>query len=102
MPLMMPPVMKVFALVVADTYNQTVRELLAPFSVGVAPNGEARTISWESVIGRSYQVQFKNSVASSPWLNLGGPHTASALTTVILGPTTTATEPQYYRVLRLD
>ena len=87
-------------LVVADTYNQTVRELLAPFSVGVAPNGNARTISWEAVIGRGYQVQFRDSL-SAAWQNLGSPLTATALTTS-QADTSAASGTRFYRILRTE
>lgn len=86
-------------LVVADTYNQTVRELLAPFTVGVSPSGSARVISWDAVVGRSYQVQFKDGLASV-WQNLGGTVSATALTA-----SQTDASPaslRFYRVLRAD
>ena len=88
-------------LVVADTYNQTVRELLAPFTVGVAPSGNARIISWETVVERSYQVQFKDGLAATSWQNLGNPITAAALSTVQTDPSS-APNTRFYRVLRLD
>ncbi len=86
-------------LIVADTYNQTVRELLAPFTVGVAPNGAGRVISWEAVIGFAYQVQFKDSVTSS-WQSLGPIITATTLN-VSLADASPA-NPRYYRILRVD
>ena len=86
-------------LVVADTYNQTVRELLAPFTVGVAPNGNARVISWEAVVGSSYQVQFKDAVAAT-WQNLGSAVSATALSA---SQTDVASaSPRFYRILRLE
>ncbi|MFA6544276.1 MAG: NHL repeat-containing protein [Limisphaerales bacterium] len=88
-------------LIVADTYNQTVRELLAPFTVGVAPSGNARIISWETVVDRSYQVQFKDGLAATSWQNLGNPITAAALSTVQTDPSS-APNTRFYRVLRLD
>lgn len=86
-------------LVVADTYNQTVRELLAPFTVGVAPSGSGRVISWEAVIGRSYQVQFKDSLTAN-WQALGGTVTASAVGGMQTDAAPTPT--RYYRVLRTN
>lgn len=86
-------------LVVADTYNQTVRELLAPFSVGVTPSGSGRTISWEAVVGCGYQVQFKDSLTTG-WQNLGAAVTATALAVTQTDASPTAT--RFYRILRTD
>src|SRR5262249_46797069 len=47
-------------LVVADTYNQTIRELVAPFETSLSANGNETTVAWESVIGENYTVQFRN------------------------------------------
>ena len=87
-------------LVVADTYNQTVRELLAPFAVGVAAAGNGRVIAWEAVIGRSYQVQFKDGVAAA-WQNLGGAVVADALS-ASQSDSTASTRLRFYRILRLN
>lgn len=86
-------------LVVADTYNQTVRELLAPFSVGVTPSGSGRTISWEAVVGCGYQVQFKDSLTTG-WQNLGAAVTATALAVTQTDAYPAAT--RFYRILRTD
>ena len=86
-------------LVVADTYNQTVRKLLAPFSVGVTPGGSGRTISWEAVVGCSYQLQFKDSLIAD-WQNLGAAVTASALAATQTDSSPTPT--RFYRILRTD
>lgn len=86
-------------LVVADTYNQTVRELLAPFTVGIAPSGNARVISWEAVVGHSYQVQFKDTVGAA-WQNLGAVITAATFNASLADASPTS--PRYYRILRVD
>ena len=86
-------------LVVADTYNQTVRELLAPFTVGVAPGGSGRVISWEAVTGHSYQVQFKDS-ATTAWQNLGS--TVTATTLAASQADAAPAMSRFYRILRVD
>ena len=86
-------------LVVADTYNQTVRELLAPFTVGVATGGNSRVISWEGVIGHSYQVQFKDTLTGG-WQNLGAAVTANALVATQTDPSPAPT--RFYRILRTN
>ncbi len=87
-------------LIVADTYNQTIRELFAPFTVGLSPSGSEHFISWEAVIGCSYQVQFKEDL-NAAWQNLGGILTAKSAT---LNQTdaNSAARPRFYRILRFD
>lgn len=87
-------------LVVADTYNQIVRELLAPFTVGVAAGGNDRVISWESIVGRSYQLQFRDS-ATAAWQNLGSSVTASALSASQTDAALAASS-RFYRILRVE
>ena len=89
-------------LVVADTYNQTIRELLAPFTVGVAPSGGGRVISWDAVVGRSYQVQFRDGLTAAAWQNLGSPTTAATLTAAQTDSSLVPAAPRFYRILRLD
>jgi len=89
-------------LVVADTYNQTIRELLAPFTVGVAPSGGGRVISWDAVVGRSYQVQFRDGLTAAAWQNLGNPTTAATLTAAQTDSSLVSAAPRFYRILRLD
>jgi hypothetical protein len=53
-------------------------------------------ISWDAVIGKTYQVQFKTDLAAA-WTNLGAPITATNFT---LSATDNATGSQrVYRVL---
>ncbi|NBV22159.1 MAG: hypothetical protein EBS05_09610 [Proteobacteria bacterium] len=89
-------------LIVADTYNQTVRELLAPYTVGVSAGGTARVISWEAVAGHRYQVQFRGRVPAGAWLNLGAAITADSPTAVQIDATIVSPGTRYYRILRLD
>jgi streptogramin lyase len=66
------------SLVVADTYNELVRVVLVPFKLALNISGAARTatISWDTVIGKKYQAQFKSDLAAA-WVNLGSPQTAT-------------------------
>ena len=52
-----------------------------PFELSLQKSGatQAVTISWDAVIGKQYQVQFKNDLASA-WTNLGTFVTATNLT----------------------
>ncbi|MEJ0088158.1 MAG: hypothetical protein WDM80_00145 [Limisphaerales bacterium] len=85
-------------LLVADTYNELVRTVLVPFQLSLQMSGAGTTamISWDAVIGKNYQVQFKNGLAAV-WANLGASMTA---TNLILSVTDIATvEQRVYRVL---
>jgi hypothetical protein len=68
------------SLQVADTYNELVRTVLVPFklSLQVSSTGTLAVISWNAVIGKKYQVQFKNDLAAE-WTNLGASFTATNL-----------------------
>ena len=68
------------SLKVADAYNELIRTVIVPFTVVLQKSGSsyAATISWDGVIGRTYQVQYKNSVESL-WSNLDAPIVAEAV-----------------------
>jgi sugar lactone lactonase YvrE len=90
------------SLVVADTYNEVLRIVLVPFKLTLQISGATRvtTISWDTIIGKQYQVQFKTDLSAAAWTNLGAALTATNLSL-------TATDsPAYsiraYRVLRLN
>lgn len=89
------------SLVVADAYNELVRVVVVPFKLSLQVSGAAQTatISWDAVIGRRYQAQFKEGLTAA-WSNLGSAVTASGLS---LSATNNAPgEMQVYRVLRLN
>jgi len=69
------------SLVVTDAYNQLIRVVVPPFTLALqtSTTSGAVTLSWESVIGREYQVQY--SIGSAGWANLGVPITAAGLST---------------------
>lgn len=88
------------ALLVADTYNELIREVLAPFqqTLQLSGNPPTITLTWPAVAGRTYQVQYTDDLAGA-WTNLTGPVTATSL---ILTQTDTLnrSQPQrHYRVL---
>lgn len=70
------------ALVVADAYNELIRVVLVPFSLLIQPSsvGHDLSISWESIIGRKYQLQYRDAFDSVAWLDLGAPLTATDFT----------------------
>jgi sugar lactone lactonase YvrE len=70
------------SLLVADTYNELIRAVIVPFNVGfqISNGNKLVTLSWDAVIGRTYQVQCKAGADSAVWSNLGAPITATSST----------------------
>ncbi|HUZ06104.1 MAG TPA: hypothetical protein VMV89_01310 [Candidatus Paceibacterota bacterium] len=89
------------SLVVADTYNETLRVVLVPFKISLQLSGTAKsaTISWDTVIGKTYQVQFKDGLTST-WNNLGSAVKATDLS--LSAADATGGGMRIYRVLRLN
>ena len=89
------------SLVVADTYNELVRAVIVPFKLALQLTGAAHsaTLSWDTVIGKKYQVQFKSELMAA-WTNLGSPLTATDFT--LSAPDTSATGLKVYRVLLVN
>jgi sugar lactone lactonase YvrE len=55
------------SLIVSDTYNQLIREVLVPFTLTVRPVPNSRpVIGWESVAGRFYRVLASDQM-DAPW-----------------------------------
>ena len=89
------------SLVVVDTYNELVRAVIVPFKLALQLTGAAHsaTLSWDTVIGKKYQVQFKSELMAA-WTNLGSPLTATDFT--LSAPDTSATGLKVYRVLLVN
>ena len=90
------------SLVVADAYNELIRAVLIPFelSIRTTNNASAMIISWDGVIGRKYQVQFKPGIDSAAWLNLGTPVTAGD--SVVSRTDTSSDAQRIYRVIVVE
>lgn len=88
------------SLLVADTYNETLRVVLVPFKLSLQISGATHsvTISWGAVIGKQYQVQFKNDLAAA-WSNLGSPVTATNLSLSATDNAAGASPQRVYQVL---
>jgi hypothetical protein len=84
-------------LFLTDTYNELVRAVLVPFTLSLQVSGatHAVTISWDAVIGKTYQAQFKNDLAAA-WTNLGASVTATNLSLSAMD-----NEPSQQRVYRV-
>ena len=77
------------------------RVLVVPFMVSLRVSGAmpTATIAWDTVVGRTYQVQYKSNLTAA-WSNPGAAVTATSLS---LSVTDQATDGmRIYRVLRLN
>ena len=88
------------SLFVADAYNELIRLVLVPFQVAIQPSSvdQTMTISWDSVIGRKYQVQFREVFDSASWLDLSAPVTATNRTASQTDDTAGLAVQRLYRV----
>lgn len=64
------------AVVVSDTYNATVREVIPPFQQGLVRHPEGPVLHWESVVGLTYQVM-QSTELGGPWQPLTAPRVAT-------------------------
>lgn len=86
------------SLVMTDTFNQTLRELHAPFALTVTlPAGAGALLRWESQPGARYQVFARNAL-DAPWTILGTPLTASGVTTDWTDSAPGTTPHRWYQV----
>lgn len=82
-------------LVITDTFNATLRELVAPFALRVlAPE---RVIQWESQPGQRYQV-YTCTDWSQPWTSVGSPITASGNTTEWTDTVSAPSRERWYQI----
>jgi sugar lactone lactonase YvrE len=89
------------SLLLTDAYNQTVRELLAPFTVALLRESDQVVVSWRAVIGERYRVQYADRLDSEAWTNLGGEITAASQSVSAAHPTPGADGVNFFRVVLL-
>lgn len=87
-------------LLVADTYNESIRQVLVPFqeTLQLTAHPATVTLTWTAVVGQKYQVQVSGNLAGS-WTNLSPVLTATTQTltqTDVLNPAQTQ---RHYRVV---
>jgi len=89
------------SLVVADAYNELIRVVLVPFKAGVYFSGGSpgATLSWNSVVGKDYQVQYCSTFAFASWVDLGGPVTATNLSTSLIDNIGNPEGQRFYRII---
>lgn len=66
------------SLLITDTYNEEVRSLLVPFQLTLqkTPGTAGSRLTWETVTGKTYQVQYQTPGVGLGWNNLGNPQVA--------------------------
>jgi hypothetical protein len=69
----------------------------APVFQSVSKTGTVALLSWSSVSGKNYQLQYKTNLTQSSWINLGSPILASNVTTIASDSTATNSQ-RFYRV----
>ena len=85
-------------LLVSDTYNSTLRELVAPFVLRVThASSKGPVLRWESDPGQRYQV-FTCTDWSLPWTPIGAPITASGTASEWIDTLSTASQMRWYQL----
>ena len=68
------------------------------FSVAqIARDNGSTTITWNSVPGRTYQLEYADSLAG-PWSSLNSQRTAGPVEITLAGTDASAARPRFYRV----
>ena len=89
------------SLIVSDTYNELIRIVQAPVSLAVHVSEDGATISWQSLIGKTYQPQYQSEPGSGPWVNLGPPVMATSLNTTVTDHSPELPARRIYRAIVL-
>ena len=85
------------SLVVSDTYNELIRIVLAPFTLAINVSDGGTTITWQSVVGKTYQPQYQDGPDFGSWMNLGAPIITTNLNSEV---TDIAVAPSNRRIYR--
>ncbi len=64
-----------------------------------APGASSAVISWLSVVGKTYQIQYKDNVEDAVWKNLGSPIVASSNSTAATDSTLAGIAHRFYRIV---
>ena len=75
---------------------------LAPTVEGVVPAPGSVTISWGAIEGRTYRVQFKDSLNDAAWTDLEEDVIAGGLTASKVDASIGARQERYYRILLME
>lgn len=83
---------------IADTYNQTIRFAYVPMIAALNQDINTMVITWHSVVGNTYQVQYKNPSVAATWQNLGNTITATNSTAAFTDDSALSVSQRFYRV----
>jgi sugar lactone lactonase YvrE len=89
------------SLIVSDTYNELIRIVLAPVALTVHVSNESATLSWQSLVGKTYQPQYQSELGPDPWINLGAPLTATSLNMTVADTSPGVAGRRIYRAIIL-
>jgi len=79
-----------------------VQHPLAPRVGTVSITGNGVTIHWTGIVGRTYRVQFKQTLDDPDWIDLDGDVTAETDESLKMDATAGASQQRYYRVLLIE
>ena len=82
-----------------STTNYFIIRVVLPPTVTISLSKNQVRLSWSSVSGTLYQVQYRNAFDGTPWLDLGGPVGATGDLTEYLDPWSVATPQRFYRIV---
>jgi len=84
-----------------DTYNELVRVVIVPFTVSAqtSSGNNVVTLSWNAVIGKTYQAQSTSTMNPAMWSNLGPSVTATNLTASQIDTGGSLAPQKFYRVI---
>ena len=68
-------------LLVSDSYNQTLREITAPFTLAYLTGENQIVLTWNTVLGERYRVERASTLSPDQWLPLGEIQSATDLST---------------------
>jgi hypothetical protein len=75
---------------------------LAPAIGAVSVAGDGVTINWNAIVGRTYRVQFKNSLNDADWTDLAGDVVADSVAMSQMAAAAGGRQERYYRVLLIE
>lgn len=81
------------------THTNVVANLAAATSVPATIRASAVEVCWESVVNRSYQVQYRTAVDTGEWINLGDPVPGDGGTRCVTDQIAAGQPRRFYRIV---
>src|SRR4030095_4574251 len=86
--------------VLSDTKAFVVTVVLPP-QASISQSGNAVTIAFDTVAGRTYRVEYKNQLNDPTWIQLAQPVVAAG-PSLTVNDSTNASAQRFYRIVQLD